>query len=116
MTDDPVRSVDRVFAILNCFTLDKTRLSLTAITEDINLPATTALRVVTTLTKLAIFNKTKRAAFCLSVAAPAIRLGDPFRNLCRACRKCVPEFRNNCSSFSVRAQYKVSILTSQFWK
>lgn len=65
MKDDPVRSVERAFAILDCFTLDKPRLSLAAITEAIDLPATTALRIVSTLTKLGMLKKHSDRSYTL---------------------------------------------------
>lgn len=57
MKEDPVRSIDRAFAILSAFTLDSPRLSLTAISEAVSLPVTTASRIVTTLNKLGMLKK-----------------------------------------------------------
>ena len=57
MKEDAVRSVDRAFAILHCFTLDKSRLNMTALAEEVGLPVSTALRIVTTLTSLGMLKK-----------------------------------------------------------
>jgi DNA-binding IclR family transcriptional regulator len=57
MKEDSVRSVERAFAILECFTLDEPRLNLTAISEAIGLPVTTTLRIVNTLASLGFLKK-----------------------------------------------------------
>lgn len=63
--EDAVRSVDRAFAILNCFTLDTPRLSQTAIAEEVGLPVTTALRIVGTLTQLGMLKKHSDRSYSL---------------------------------------------------
>lgn len=69
MKEDPVRSVDRAFAILHCFTLDKPRLSQTAIADEVGLPVTTALRIVATLTKLGMLKKHTDKSYSLGNGA-----------------------------------------------
>ena len=63
--DDSVRSVERAFSILKCFTLDDARLNLTAISEAIGLPVTTTLRIVTTLVSLGLLKRGDNRTYML---------------------------------------------------
>lgn len=55
--EDSVRAVERAFAILYSFTLDEPRLSLIEISEKIDLPMTTTLRLLTTLVGMNILRR-----------------------------------------------------------
>lgn len=65
MREDSVRSVERAFSILRCFHLDEYRLNLTAISETIGLPVTTALRIVNTLVSLGMLKKNDDKTYSL---------------------------------------------------
>lgn len=65
MKDDSVRSVGRAFAVLNCFTLDSSHLSLTTIAEEISLPVTSALRIVSSLVNLGMLRKNADKTYSL---------------------------------------------------
>ncbi len=55
--EDTVRSVERAFAVLGCFTLDESRLTLIQISEKIDLPMTTTLRLLTTLVAMDVLKR-----------------------------------------------------------
>lgn len=65
MREDSVRSVERAFAVLKCFTLDDSRLNLTVISETIGLPVTTTLRITGTLVSLGILKKDENRTYSL---------------------------------------------------
>lgn len=69
MKDDSVRSVGRAFAVLNCFTLDTSHLSLTAIAEAISLPVTSTLRIVSSLVTLGMLRKNPDKTYSLGSGA-----------------------------------------------
>jgi len=69
MNEDPVRSIDRAFSVLNCFTLDRSRLTLTAIAEEVTLPVATASRIVTSLSKLGMLKKHSDRSYSLGSGA-----------------------------------------------
>jgi predicted transcriptional regulator len=50
-TRDSVRSVERALAILQCFTLDESALTLMEIARKMDLPMSTTVRIVSTLQK-----------------------------------------------------------------
>lgn len=57
MNNESVRSIGRAFAIINCFTLDRSHLNLSAIAEEVALPVTSALRIVNSLVNLGALKK-----------------------------------------------------------
>lgn len=57
MKEDSVRSVERAFSILNAFTRDDYKLTLSEIAERIKLPVTTTLRLANTLENLNILHR-----------------------------------------------------------
>lgn len=57
MKEDSVRSVERAFSILNAFTRDDYKLTLSEISERIKLPVTTTLRLANTLENLKILRR-----------------------------------------------------------
>lgn len=57
MKEDSVRSVERAFSILNAFTRDDYKLTLSEISERIKLPVTTTLRLANTLENLRILRR-----------------------------------------------------------
>ncbi|MDL2263134.1 IclR family transcriptional regulator [Synergistaceae bacterium OttesenSCG-928-I11] len=65
MKEDSVRSVERAFAILKCFSLDDYHLNLTTITEQIGLPVTTTLRLLTTLVSLGLLKRNGDRSYSL---------------------------------------------------
>ena len=65
MKEDTVRSIERAFSILRCFSLDHPRLSLAQIAERIGLPVTTTLRIVTTLVSLDIVKRHEDRSYSL---------------------------------------------------
>lgn len=69
MKEDSVRSVERAFAILKCFSLDDYHLNLTAITEQIGLPVTTTLRLLTTLVSLGLLKRNGDRSYSLGSEA-----------------------------------------------
>jgi DNA-binding IclR family transcriptional regulator len=63
--EDSVRSVERAFSILKCFTLDNPRLNLTALSEAIKLPVSTTLRIVATLVSLGFLKRDDSRSYSL---------------------------------------------------
>ena len=58
MKEDTVRAIGRAFAALECFNLDEPKLTLNQISEKIDLPMSTTLRILSTLVSL---NAVKRS-------------------------------------------------------
>lgn len=65
MKEDSVRSVERAFAIIKCFSLDEPHLNLTSIADAIGLPVTTTLRLVTTLVSLGVLKRNEDRSYAL---------------------------------------------------
>ena len=57
MKEDTVRAVGRAFAALECFNLDEPKLTLNQISQKINLPMSTTLRILTTLVSLNVLKR-----------------------------------------------------------
>lgn len=65
MKEDTVRSIDRAFSVLKCFSLDEPSLNLTAIAEAIELPVTTTLRILNTLVSLNMLKRNRDKNYSL---------------------------------------------------
>lgn len=65
MKEDSVRSVERAFSILNAFTRDDYKLTLSEIAERIKLPVTTTLRLANTLESLNILQRHSDRSYSL---------------------------------------------------
>lgn len=65
MKEESVRSVERAFSILNAFTRDDYKLSLSEIAERIKLPVTTTLRLANTLENLNILQRHSDRSYSL---------------------------------------------------
>ncbi len=65
MKEDSVRSVERAFIILKCFSLDNDHLNLRTISEQIGLPVTTTLRLLTTLVSLGLLKRNDDRSYSL---------------------------------------------------
>ncbi|MDR2529666.1 MAG: IclR family transcriptional regulator [Synergistaceae bacterium] len=65
MKEDIVRAVERAFAVLECFSLDEPKLTLNQITEKLGLPASTTLRILTTLVSLSVLKRSSDKTYSL---------------------------------------------------
>jgi DNA-binding IclR family transcriptional regulator len=67
MEENSVRSLERAFAILQCFDLETEELNLTQITGRLSLAPATALRLINSLTQLGYLEKSKTKTYSLGV-------------------------------------------------
>lgn len=65
MKEESVRSVERAFSILKAFTRDDYKLSLSEISQRIQLPVTTTLRIANTLERLNMLQRHSDRAYSL---------------------------------------------------
>ncbi|MDR2055550.1 MAG: IclR family transcriptional regulator [Desulfovibrio sp.] len=112
MKEISVRSLERAFSILQCFDLDTEELTLTQITEKLSLAPSTALRLVSCLTRLGFLNRSKTKsyflgtqAYLLGVVASAHfklhRIVDPIMKQLR------DETKEAVSLYAIEGEYRV---------
>lgn len=112
MKEDLVRSVERAFSILNAFTRDDYKLTLSEISDRIGLPITTTLRLAGTLEKLNVLCKHKDRRYSLgnqlyllgSIAKVNFR---PQQVICPYMLRIRDETKEAVSLYGVVGEYRV---------